>query len=288
MVYSFTIDDMDVNCYWEYGKAETYHFWDSPVHFHFMHEIHFILENEVTFVVGNEKHLLQHGDACLISANAMHYPVVTDPSMSRISFFIALKKTNENGKAYEYFSSLFSHPQAFIVRQDVKAKEYLMNFMDCANSDSYLSTQMARAFLELFFLQFCNCISKNEQMQNKYCQNEEELASIKIKIDNFISRKYMNNVTIDELAQTIGYSKSQTSRIIMKITGKTFPEFLTCWRMEVAKMLILNTDQSLAKIAEEVGYQTYAGFYKGFKAVYGVSPQSVKANKHNKLKSIYE
>ena len=279
MVYSFTIDDMNVNCHWEYGRAVTYNFWNSHVHFHFMHEVHFILENEVTFVVGNEKHLVKEGDACIIPANLMHYPIINEPTMSRISFFITLNKINEEGSAYEYFTKILSHQDAIIVRNNEKAQEYLKGFLNKANGEAVISNHKARAYLELFFLELCDSIAEEQEKTREYGQKDEEYASIKIKIDNFVSKKYMDEITIDDLAKTIGYSKSQTSRIVMKITGKTFPEFLTCWRMEVAKMLILNTDQTLMKIAEAVGYQTYAGFYKGFKSVYGLSPQIVKANK---------
>lgn len=282
MVYSFTIDDMSVNCHWEYGKAETYKFWDSLIHFHFMHEVHFILENEVTFVVGNEKHQLKKGDACIIPANLMHYPIIQDPTMPRISFFITLNKIKEEGDAFEYFSKILSHQDAIIVRNNEKAQEYLTSFLSKANGEAVIANHKARAYLELFFLELCDSITEIQEKTREYGQKDEEYASLKIKIDNFVSRKYMEEISIDDLANTIGYSKSQTSRIVMKITGKTFPEFLTCWRMEVAKMLILNTEQSLTKIAEKVGYQTYAGFYKGFKSVYGISPQTVKISKNKK------
>ena len=89
----------------------------------------------------------------------------------------------------------------------------------------------------------------------------------------------MKDVTVEDLAEEIGYSKSQTARIVEKITGKTFNRFLLCWRMEIARILIINTEQCLLDIAEAVGYQTYSGFFKAFKSVFGVYPQQLRQTK---------
>lgn len=280
MSYIFSADNLTVNCFWERGEAEAYNFWSSPVHFHFLHEIHFILDGEATFVLGKEKHLLKKGDMCVIPPNLTHYPIVPDPSIPRVSFFISLKKNGE-GKAYDYCSKVLSNPSGAVIRGAKKAEEYLKSFIEHAKDNTFLGSQKARNYLELFFWELCDSISDYYGTADKeYNPREEEYASLRMKIDNFVSRQYMNPVTIDDLSKTIGYSKSQTARIMLKLTGKTFTRFLTCWRMEIARMLILNTEKCLFEIAETVGYRTYGGFFKAFKSVYGVYPQDIRENKN--------
>ena len=61
----------------------------------------------------------------------------------------------------------------------------------------------------------------------------------------------------------------------------TLLEYITKYRMHMAKQLILDTDHKLTEISEEVGYNDVSYFSKCFKKYYGVSPK-------NMTKGIYQ
>ena len=49
-------------------------------------------------------------------------------------------------------------------------------------------------------------------------------------------------------------------------------QYLTMWRMQLARKLLAETALSTAAIAERVGYQSEAAFSKAFKKAAGAGP----------------
>jgi AraC-like DNA-binding protein len=48
--------------------------------------------------------------------------------------------------------------------------------------------------------------------------------------------------------------------------------YLATWRMQVARQRLRGTSESLAQIAETVGYDSEAAFSRAFKKAFGVAP----------------
>lgn len=97
--------------------------------------------------------------------------------------------------------------------------------------------------------------------------NEDFLKGIRYINQNF-SRA---DLSLDEVAEYMGFSKSYTSRIFKEKTGSRYIEYLTQLRMEKAKALLTETDMTVKDISNAVGYYNVPGFRKKFKEYYGVS-----------------
>jgi len=48
--------------------------------------------------------------------------------------------------------------------------------------------------------------------------------------------------------------------------------YLAHWRMQVATQRLLNTNASLAQVAESVGYDSEAAFSRAFKKAFSMAP----------------
>jgi AraC-like DNA-binding protein len=57
-----------------------------------------------------------------------------------------------------------------------------------------------------------------------------------------------------------------------QLVGTTTMQYLTHWRMLLAANLLARSNGSLARIAEEVGYETDTAFSRAFRREYGVPP----------------
>ncbi|CAN5685829.1 AraC family transcriptional regulator [soil metagenome] len=80
--------------------------------------------------------------------------------------------------------------------------------------------------------------------------------------------------TIEELAQSVGLSRSAFAARFTQLVGTPVLEYLTRWRIGVASTRLRERDQGLAEVASEVGYSSEASFSRAFKRVTGVSPGS--------------
>lgn len=78
--------------------------------------------------------------------------------------------------------------------------------------------------------------------------------------------------TVDRLAQQAGMSRSGFSARFSEVIGTSAKQYLTEWRMSLARIKIMQTSTTLADLAETLGYQSEAAFSRAYKRVFGESP----------------
>ncbi len=104
--------------------------------------------------------------------------------------------------------------------------------------------------------------------------NEEE-KGIALKIERLLNMdKVYQEASYNRvnLAQEIGVSETQISRIINHHFGKTLPQLFNERRVEDAKRLLLETDSPVKTIAAEVGFNSIASFNRVFKELENLNP----------------
>jgi AraC-like DNA-binding protein len=82
--------------------------------------------------------------------------------------------------------------------------------------------------------------------------------------------------TVASLAKEIGMSRSGFSARFTNLVGESAKRYLTQWRMQLARAQLLETSDSLAVLADRLGYQSEAAFCRAFKRVFGVPPGSIR------------
>lgn len=85
-------------------------------------------------------------------------------------------------------------------------------------------------------------------------------------------RANMDTVTLPSLAEVFHMSEGYISRYIRTQSGQTFSYLLTQMRMSRAEEMLRNTDFSIDKIIETVGYTEKSHFYRTFSNRNGMSP----------------
>jgi AraC-like DNA-binding protein len=78
--------------------------------------------------------------------------------------------------------------------------------------------------------------------------------------------------TLEELARAAGSSRSVLSERFAHLVGSSPMQYLTQWRMLLAANLLCRSNAPLARIAEEVGYQTDTAFSRAFRREFGSPP----------------
>lgn len=78
--------------------------------------------------------------------------------------------------------------------------------------------------------------------------------------------------SLDELATAAATSRSVLAERFHALVGTTPMQYLTQWRMLLAANLLRRSNATLARIAEDVGYQTDTAFSRAFHREFGVPP----------------
>jgi len=78
--------------------------------------------------------------------------------------------------------------------------------------------------------------------------------------------------TVDDLAREVGVSRSGLAQRFTELTGESPIRYLTGWRIQLAKHLVLQGALSIAEVADRVGYESEAAFNRAFKRHVGAPP----------------
>ncbi|MBB95198.1 MAG: AraC family transcriptional regulator [Rhodobacteraceae bacterium] len=78
--------------------------------------------------------------------------------------------------------------------------------------------------------------------------------------------------SVDTLARVAGMSRSAFAARFTGLVGTPAMQYLAEWRMNLARRRLRDTDQPVASIAADVGYQSEPAFNRAFKRVFGSTP----------------
>ncbi len=93
---------------------------------------------------------------------------------------------------------------------------------------------------------------------------------------SLMHRQPARNWQVESLAKEIGMSRSGFSARFTAMMGESVKHYLTTLRIQLAHRELRETNDTLAKIAEHVGYQSEPAFNRAFKREVGLSPGEVR------------
>jgi AraC-like DNA-binding protein len=117
----------------------------------------------------------------------------------------------------------------------------------------------------------------------EYCDLVKKLSttgyspSIRKTID-YINLNFSDKVSLNTLAEIIGLSPSHLSRQFKKETNSTITEFINKRRVEEAKFLIKQNNNSITEIALMVGFENHNYFCTVFKQITALTPKEFLKN----------
>jgi AraC-like DNA-binding protein len=82
--------------------------------------------------------------------------------------------------------------------------------------------------------------------------------------------------SLESLAREVGMSRSAFAARFTALVGEPALQYLTQWRLQLARAWLQEGPQPLAQLAGRVGYQSEAAFCRAFKRHFGVPPGSAR------------
>lgn len=105
---------------------------------------------------------------------------------------------------------------------------------------------------------------------------EKDASPFEISLRVWIAQHYTEDITLDDAAESMGMSTFYFSRQVKVLTGHTFLEYLTAYRIDKAKDLLRSTDMSVSDIGHSAGYIESNYFLRVFKRVTGMTPSTYR------------
>lgn len=112
---------------------------------------------------------------------------------------------------------------------------------------------------------------------NKQQEKRAPVMSRRVhRVMEMIKTEYAQNLTIAQIAETVGYNAAYLGRAFDQETGMSIREYLAKVRTEKAAALLRTGGRTAEEIAQLVGYANYPLFWRQFKAAFGVSPEAYR------------
>ena len=92
------------------------------------------------------------------------------------------------------------------------------------------------------------------------------------RIKELVDAKMEGDLSLEEMAQSVGLSTAHFARMFRKSTGRTPHQFVLRQRLERAKGMLRAPDARVLDVALACGFKTQQHFAQVFRGVWGVSP----------------
>lgn len=252
-------------------------------HYHKSYEIYYLLSGEKYYFIKDKTFLVKPGDIVLVNSFDLHrtsavnnHPSerllvrIDDSFISNIircfpevDLFSCFKK---DVRVLRVSNNLSNNVQAFLYKMLDLYHKY-KNHLSSANE--FYMRVMAIDLLILL----------NELLDANQYQLIDHPSIMHKKISEiitFINNNYMNNLSLDSISNQFYISKYYFARLFKDIVGMTFVEYLNIIKLKEAEKLLLKSNFSISRIAEEVGFCDSSYFCKIFKKYYQYSPSDYR------------
>lgn len=111
-------------------------------------------------------------------------------------------------------------------------------------------------------------VSEQQQKRSRYNYVE--------RCKDYVEQNYRKKIYLDEIAETLGISKNYLSQLFHREEKISFQEYVTRVRVKHASYLLMYSEESLARIAEYVGFPSQSYMGKMFKKYMHTSPKKYR------------
>jgi two-component system, response regulator YesN len=180
---------------------------------------------------------------------------------------------------YEDFRSSVIEAGTSCIRQVEKISQdtgnaFLQNSGVCIEKLLYLESldEIKQWFLALYD-QYHLIINDIALLKNTH-DNTQKIIE---KAINYIHQHFMSgDLSVESIADVIGYSANYFSKAFRKVTGMKILDYISGVRMEEAQRLLKETNLSISDVAIQSGFININYFYFAFKKTTGMTPDNYR------------
>ncbi|MED4694795.1 AraC family transcriptional regulator [Peribacillus frigoritolerans] len=257
-------------------------------HMHDHYEIVYVYNGKGTFFIGDVFYDMQQGDVFLIPNNTIHraLPNKDDPVTSTIIFFsptLIYKDMVDDSFSYLHLFDLTKKSKNYKIslpqKKQVKMEEQLELILQETNSRSMGSRHACLLTVHQIILDLYRLwINGKQELSEGKSYSSEWMKDILIYINEHMDEP----LTLTILAQKALVSPAHFSRVFKETTGIGLVVYLNTKRIIKAKELLLETNHTIAHIAEMCGFESMPQFYRTFKKYNEKTPATFR--KENRIR----
>ena len=92
----------------------------------------------------------------------------------------------------------------------------------------------------------------------------------------YLQKNYDVGISLDEIADYIGLSRSECCRYFKRKSGQTISDYLRQYRIHKSLDLLIETDDPISQIAQNCGFSNQSYYTKEFRKQTGITPKQYR------------
>jgi AraC-like DNA-binding protein len=266
-------------------RQESKQEFDFPWHYHPEFELTYISNSQGVRYVGNNIENFYENDLVLLGSNLPHCWINSnDQEEPSKAVVIYLNQDLVKWLGEEPFNGIHSlfgksnqgirfHPNVAL-----KVKSKLYELLNADPFEKYIT--LLQILKELSVTSEFDLLS---QQGFSYELNNANNGRIN-EVYEFVRKNHQRKITLREVASHVNMSEEYFSRFFSKSMMKSFFTFLNEYRINRASKLLIETDKQVSEICYQVGYESIPFFYRQFKKIKQIPPQSYRSQYLNAVK----
>lgn len=264
--YFLNNDFFDVTIYqYGYEQCEPFHTFGPTIRNHYL--IHYIISGtgiyRTRIAQTDTDYHLHAGQAFLIEPNKIiHY--TADEKTPWEYMWIEFGGL----KAKEYINQAgLSQKNPIYNASTPEGSNNVYNYLNYIIDHPEAPAPEIMAYTYLFF----NALIQSSSTAKPIPKNSIKAFYIQCTVD-FIEKRFMECITVEDMAANLNLNRSYFSKLFKKMTQKSPQEFLITYRIHKSCEYLRSTNSPISEIALFVGYANQFHFTRAFKSVMDISP----------------
>ncbi len=251
-----------------------------PMHWHQTVELIMPIDGSYTVLMNKVSYRLNAGDILVVPPGELHELVPEATGLRMILLFDLASLSKFSG-----FTSIFS----MLSRPCLITKETMP---DIHKNEAELLRLVAEEYAEndpmsepsilAYLIRFFVLLSRSGQLSTPVTlpsvqagKQREYVEKFNVVFD-YIEHNYMEDITLESAAATIGFSKFHFSRLFHQFTDTSFYDYLCLRRLKAAESLLLNPALPITDVALQSGFSSISTFNRVFKKYKECTPTEFK------------
>ncbi len=247
-------------------------------HSHYMYEVQCALAGAWELCTEDAVYHVEPMSCVFIPSFAIHNMVCKDSGGQKIALKFSVNTVGASNLFYLKMRNILSSVSLPLILSDSRLSAIfalLATHTDKAELRDILFNDLASALILLVAEKIEESAAAFALSPRSLSTSDCQYAS---KIELSILYSFADpSLTLENFAAQIHLSAKQVERICKRVFNCTFGTLLTQQRMLAAQHLILE-GRKLTEVADKVGYNSYAAFYRRYKAFYGCNPKAAEKN----------
>lgn len=257
---------------------------DTSLHWHEDIEFIYVTKGSIIQYINDKKFVLHKGEGIFINSKQIH--VVENNGEECNLYCLIMRPTILCASKYveqNYVTSITDDSRiSYILLDETESwkKKVLAEIKDIVNTSnsSGNSLDIMEHIFRMWKMIYHEIIIMEPQEDKEKKVNYS--LSIMKKMITFIQAHYMEEINLDDICAEGMVSRTKCAELFAQYVHLTPVEYLICYRLDRASMLLRDTDMSVSEIAFTTGFSGASYFTEAFKKRVGVTPiRYRKANK---------